>query len=470
MRIVLTVHQFLPEHVSGTEILTLHTAEELKRRGHDVTVFTGYPVKTTLRDDDRFDSYEYHGIRVERFLHQHVPMGRQQNIVEMEYNNELFRERFTEFLRRQPQDFVHFFHLSRLTAAAVDAAADLGVPTAFTVTDFWSICPTSQLRLPNGSLCEGPTAFAANCVRHIAEVSQSPAIANRLRVLPDALVAAGIVAVQNELIPEQWFSPLVKATSARPEFIRRRLNRIDRVLVPTRLMESLLTRNGVHRSRLSFVPYGVDLSHVQRRMDKGGAEKLRVGFIGTLFEHKGCHLLIEAVRSLPKDVPLELSVYGNMKEFPEYAAGLEKLAAADGGDSRISFKGTFPNDEIGKVFSGLDVLVVPSIWYENTPLVIYSSMAAGCPVVATDLGGMSEAVTHNVNGLLFEKGKVEQLARHLKRLAMDRPLVRSLSRNTKIPKSIPRYVDELEEIYGSVSAGRAVGMGERIEMAGRIAE
>ncbi len=454
MRILLTVHQFLPEHASGTEILTLHTAQELQRRGHDVRIFTGYPAKVPLSDDQRFDSYEHEGLRVHRFLHQHVTMGKQKNFVEMEYKNDLFGDHLRKFLQRFPQDVVHFFHLAHLTATAIDACANAGVPTAFTATDFWSVCPTSQLRLPDGSLCEGPTAFAANCVKHLVEISQPSKIVSRLRILPTPILAAGIVAVQNDLLPERWFSPMVKAISARPQFIRQRLNKIDRILVPTRLMHSLLQKNGIHSTRLAYVPYGIDFRHMSRDTHKGQSEKLRVGFIGTLFEHKGAHVLLKAVKSLPANVPLELTIYGNLKEFPAYVQELRTLAA---GDSRITFAGTFPNDQIGNVFAGLDVLVVPSIWYENTPLVIYSAMAAGCPVVATNLGGMSEAVRDQVNGLLFEKGDVPQLARQLMRLALDRPLVKKLSEHTQIPKSIPQYVDELEAIYNSFRRPQTVG-------------
>jgi glycosyltransferase involved in cell wall biosynthesis len=309
-----------------------------------------------------------------------------------------------------------------------------------------------QLRLPDGSLCEGPTAFAANCVRHVVEVSQPAELTSRLRVLPNAAVAAGVVAIQNGLLPERWYSPLVRALAGRPEFIRQRLNMVDRILAPTHLMESMLTRNGIHRSRIAYVPYGVELAHIRRDTEKGRGEKLRVGFIGTIVEHKGPALLIEAVRSLPADVPIALDIYGNTSEFPDFGAKLREMA---GNDSRIAFKGTFPNDQIGNVFNTLDCLVVPSLWYENTPLVIYSAMASGCPVVATNLGGMSEAVTHNVNGMLFEKGNVAQLATHLRRLAEDRPFVQSLSARTKIPKSIPQYADDLERVYDEIRAGRA---------------
>ena len=52
-------------------------------------------------------------------------------------------------------------------------------------------------------------------------------------------------------------------------------------------MQNMLSRNGVHRSRISYVPYGVELAHIQRDINKGREERLRVGFIGTIVEHKG---------------------------------------------------------------------------------------------------------------------------------------------------------------------------------------
>ncbi|HVS73593.1 MAG TPA: glycosyltransferase family 4 protein [Phycisphaerae bacterium] len=456
MRIILTVHQFLPEHASGTEILTLHTAKELQRRGHDVTVFTGFPATPgTLRDDQRFDRYTHEGVPVVRFLHAYEPMAGQTNTVELEYNNPLFGHYLRGYLRDHPVDVAHFFHLSRLTAAAVDACTGAGVPTVLTPTDFYPICPTSQLRLPDGSLCCGPSAFAANCIRHLMQTSDQGRLGKSLRVLPDAAVAAGVVAIQNELMPEKWFSPFVRASAARPEFMRQRLNMVDRILAPTHLMESLLIKNGVHRSRIMHQPYGIDLQYMRRDTQKGEAAALRVGFIGTLFEHKGAHLLIKAVRSLPAEFPVDLQIYGKLSEFPEYVAHLKELAE---NDPRVRFLGTFPNTQIGEIFAGLDALAVPSIWYENTPLVIYSAMAAGCPVIATDLGGMSEAVAHDVNGLLFQKGNVRELAGHLRRLGDNRDILRRLAANTHMPKSIPTYVDELEQVYAGLHArSRAAG-------------
>lgn len=164
--------------------------------------------------------------------------------------------------------------------------------------------------------------------------------------------------------------------------------------------------------------------------------------------------MIQAMRRLEGCTALELQVYGRPDFDRRYHARLTALAA---GDARIRFCGTFPNAQIGEVLSAMDVLVVPSIWYENAPLVVYEAQAAGCAVVATDLGGLSEVVEHEVNGLLFPVGDADALARAIRRLEADRGLLARLSMNSRPPKSDREYVDELLAIYASVleERGRA---------------
>ena len=124
-----------------------------------------------------------------------------------------------------------------------------------------------------------------------------------------------------------------------------------------------------------------------------------------------------------------------------------QFTAADG---RIKFCGFFHNDQVGEILSDLDVLVVPSLWYENSPVVIYEAQAARCPVIATNLEGISEVIEHEVNGLLFEKGDVKGLAEAIRRLAENRNLLVKLASNAKRPKSIIENVLELESYYQEI--------------------
>jgi glycosyltransferase involved in cell wall biosynthesis len=172
-----------------------------------------------------------------------------------------------------------------------------------------------------------------------------------------------------------------------------------------------------------------------------------VGFIGTLAPHKGCDILIQAFKILPPKLDPTLTIYGNLERFESFVKRLRGLA---GEDERITFAGTFPPERIGQVLAEMDVLVVPSRWYENTPLVVYSAFAAKTPVVATDLGGLSEVVEHEENGLLFELEDVEALARQLRRLGEEQGLLKKLRAGIGPVKSIGENVDELERLYGAL--------------------
>lgn len=452
MKILLTVHQFLPEYYAGTEILTFNTAKVLQSLGHEVSVFCGFFNNAQLADADRFDSYEYDGIPVTRFHHDFVPMGEQQNIVELEHNNLLFARYFRTHLIALRPDIVHSFHLQRLSASAIDVCHDLDIPMVLTPTDFWFVCFTNQLRLPDNATCRGPDRNSVNCLRHMVTLTQSPNVVALLKKLPDWLVAAIIWLLNKGVLPRYPVADQVRALSCRPFFLIQRLNMVDRVIAPTRLMESILTGRGLRPEKVVYNPFGINLAHIRHTVRARPDGKLVIGFIGTLYEHKGPHVLVAALRSLAGFKPVELRIYGKTDEYPDY---VEELKKSVGNDERISFCGTFPYEEIGNVFAKLDVLAVPSIWHENTPLVIYSALAAGCPVIASDMGGISEVIRHEVNGLLCEPGNAVEFAAAIRRLAIDRILLQKLSENCKTPKSIQEYVEELAVTYRQVISEKA---------------
>lgn len=444
MRILLTTHVFLPDYAAGTEVLTLDTAQELKRLGHHVEICTGFPFQKDLPDSRRFDVYEYMGLQVHRFHHGPVAIGGQNNVVEAEYNNLFFAQWFRQYLKRFKPDVVHFFHLGLLSGSAIDVCYELGIPMVMTPTDFWLVCPNNQLRLPDNSSCTGPDQRSVNCLKHAVINAQSPHIARTFNRLPSNIVAIMISGAKRGLFDITRYGPMVRALSERAGFLRQRMNKLDKVLAPTKLMAKTLVDNGLEAGKVILSRYGIRDAHsVLRQIRREGS--LRIGFIGGISEHKGAHVLIDAVKML--QTPWEMKIYGNCSLYPDYFVKLQQLVSRD---NRIQFCGTFPNEEIKSILADLDVLVVPSLWHENTPLVIYSAQAAGCPVVASDVGGIAEVIEHEVNGLLFEAGDSSQLANALKRLALDRALLHRLSSHAIKPKSIKDYVNELETVYHSI--------------------
>jgi glycosyltransferase involved in cell wall biosynthesis len=444
MKVLFTVHQFFPEDRAGVEIVTLGLAKELKERGHEPYVFAakrntpeGEPGPGEIED------YEYEGIPVRRVGRPEEGFSRPYSL---NYRNERMAERAKEYAREVGPDLVHLMHLQGLSASVVPAFKGLGVPVVYTAADFWTVCPVVDLRRHDGAMCEGPET--PHCVRCIASRNPDPRLKDAAARVPNALAKG---AVQLSRTPAARFSgPLrqIGAVAERPAYIRENMKHVDLVLAYTRLTRDLLSANGIGVGKTYVSHYGVDTSHIpDTRGGRPAPPPLRVGFVGTLAPHKGCDVLVRAFGKLPADLDATLSIHGDTGRYAEFVEELRGLAA---GDERITFHGAFSREEAGNIFSGLHALVVPSRWYENAPGVIFEAFAAGVPVVATDLGGMSEFVRPEENGLLFSLEDAEELAQQLQRLAEEPGLLRQLEEGIGPVKTVGEYVDEVEALYDTL--------------------
>ena len=451
MKILLTVHQFFPEHSSGTEVLTRSVAHNLLARGHDVRVFTGMPTSKALSPAQRVDAYEFEGLHVYRFHSSVMPMTDGITVTEQGYNNTLADAYFAEILSCFKPDLIHCFHLHLLGSRLIDMAASRRLPITMTPTDFWSVCPMGQLLLSDGRMCTGPSAAGGNCMKHFAETWHLSSVRFAAKWVPTLAVDAVVRLAQAHLVPVYSYRDRMDAVSARLKTNVGRLNKLKKIISPNHLMTDILVHNGVAKTQILESSYGIDTTqpaHDQARRALTSthtlpSRPLHIGFIGTLAPHKGCHVLIDAFKALPAGTAV-LNIYGDLYGLPAYA---EQLQASAGGRPDIRFCGTFPNAQIANIMAGIDVLVVPSMWYENTPLVIYSAQAAGCPVIASDCPGISVVVDHEVNGLLFKAGNAAALCQQLSRAATDEGLIDRLSVACKPPKSTSQYVDELLEVW-----------------------
>lgn len=450
MRILLTVHQFFPDYASGTEVLTLSVARELIVRGHEVHLLTGFPSEQALRDEQRFDEYNFEGIHVYRFHHAYTPMAEQTSVIELGYDNHLAADYFGRILEKYRPDVVHFFHLDRLGTGLIEHAVQAGIPAFMTPTDFWAICHTAQLVLCNGRLCQGPSAYAGNCIKHIAQSNLNTMTGVLAKWLPTPLADLLARLTQANVMPSYPYQVEITAVSSRLTINVTRLNQLKKIVSPNRFTSDLLVRHGVAAHRIIQVAFGVDFTERQTNTQRPlPRQPFRVGFIGTLAKHKGCHVLIEAFKALPPGRAV-LKIFGNMQNFPGYASELMRSA---GNHRAIEFCGVFPNAKIDQILDDLDVLVVPSLWYENTPLVLYSAQAARCPVLASDFPGISAVIQNEINGLLFEAGNATDLRNQLLRLIDEKGLTERLITGTHRPRSTAHYVNELLKIWGSCTNG-----------------
>jgi glycosyltransferase involved in cell wall biosynthesis len=446
MRILLTVHQFLPDFAYGTEVLTFTAAKELQRRGHQVEVLTAFPVHEHVDDDARVDSYVHDGIPVTRFRFSWEPMGSQTLPLEMEYDNHLAGECLRDLLRSKRFDLVHGFHMHRLSARLVEVCREEGIPVLYTATDYWLVCPVGRLLLPDGAACAGPDGKARNCVRHLVQIQGSPRAQRMVSHLPARLVALAVAAGEKA----GWrkaatYAPVLR----RPAFMRERMNGFARVFVTTAAMGEIFCKQGLEPGRVKVLPHAIDTRAIRRTPLAPGRDRLVVGFIGTLAQWKGPQVLVEAMDRLGAQAPVELRIYG------EPAPGdptVESLRESARRDPRIRLLGTFPNERIGDVLADIDVLAVPSTWRENLPLVVLSALAAGRPVLGSAVPGIEGVVKDGVNGRVVPAGDASALAAVLGSWARDRGELERLASSAEPVGTLTQYVDELEGSYGEILA------------------
>ena len=172
--------------------------------------------------------------------------------------------------------------------------------------------------------------------------------------------------------------------------------------------------------------------------------------MGTLLPHKGLHVLLDAVSRL-KDPRWRLRIFGASAD-PRYDEGLRALAM---GNAQIEFCGTFPNDRFGEILDTLDALVIPSVWYENSPLVALSAVTQRCPVLAADVPGLAECIRPVRDGFFFPVGNADALAIAIEDLLKNRLPLEQARKEHHSPRDISDYTSELEDLYRGLVNQRA---------------
>jgi len=452
MKILYASHLFLPKYYGGTEVYTFNIASELKRRGHDVHVLACESFKTGKRNEVRANDELYGDLKVHRVYLNIMLMD---DPVRAEYFNPYVERHLMDYYAALRPDLIHAHHFGYLSTAVFTAAQKLGIPTAFTATDFWLVCPNSQLLRWNATLCEGPSNIAdcLRCYTHLSHRAKKYQWVTQS--LPDGVLKKLVRASINTSSRSLWQFRVLKAAGSRAGWNQDVFNAVGLFISPSKFLESMFIRNGMTNSHRIRIPFGVRSATLQSSCQKIPSTRLRFGFIGTISKHKGLHILIEAFQELREDEAAMLRVYGSLEFDPPYGKKIRQLAA---GNSQIEFAGTFPHQKMSEVFREIDVLIVPSNWYENTPLVVYAALAMETPVVCSDMGGMAEIVHHGENGLTFEAGNPQALLDRMRELLNDRALLERLRPDRSRIHTIEDNADQLEAAYTDL-LGREMAAG-----------
>lgn len=448
MRVLLATHFFPPGHPGGTEAYTFNLARMLQRSGHEPFVICAEDWGKGRSWQPRHEDDVHAGIPVRRlfFNWEHAPDPWLNS-----YDNPATEHHVEQYMRELRPDVLHVTSCYSLGAGILRAANRVGVPIFLTLTDFWFLCPRHTLRRADGTLCIGPES-AVGCQKCVA--AEAPVYRRLTSVVPPNLAARGLVELSHwpSIARRRGLRGYVGDAAARLSFLRRAFDSVAQAFAPSSFLLETFVGHGFPADRIKLSPYGLETAWLKDVVPRDPGGPLVIGYAGQIEPIKGVDLLVRAFRSLPADLPVELRIHGDLTKNAQFGAALRRLV---GDHPAIHLVGPFERAQLAEVMSGLDVLVAPSTWYENSPVVISEALAAGRPVIATNLGGMRDLVRHEINGLLFELGDVDGLAAAMGRWAADAVLRERLRRGITPVRTIDDEVVDLVATY-RVSAGRAV--------------
>jgi glycosyltransferase involved in cell wall biosynthesis len=425
VKIFAVVHDYLPEHIGGTELHTHQMALEMKRRGHDVTVL--FTERDTSRAEGAVRWGELDGVRTLELVHQ-----REFDDLRGSFEHPIAEALLARLLAEEKPDIVHFQHLAFWGPNCLAIAKRAGAAVVHTAHDYGALCGGGTLLSRDGEVCQASSGGDCHdCISHL------PLLPERWR---------GSLPSHRPAPPRETL--LRVAANLRRFQYRQGLVHARKVICPSHFLGDLLVQRGVLQSeQVVVMKAGYPGRVAPPRPRREGT--LRIGYVGGLYPSKGVHVLCEAFARIPHtregESGPELHLFGVLEWFPDYVAKLREIVQR----RKATFHGRFDPARVDEVFGAVDLIVVPSIWFENQPITIQEAFRLGIPVLASDFGGMAEAVRHGIDGLHFRRGDPADLAGRLTQLDADRGLLEQLGRGRPHVPTLSEIGDELEALYES---------------------
>ena len=459
MRVLLVSHRYPPANTAGTEVYTAEVARRLVARGDEVEVFCAE--KSIGEPDRSLGQRSHEGVRVHEFVNNLHLAGLKET-----WSLPAAEEAFALVLDSFKPEVVHINHLMYLSLGCLKEARSRRIPVVFTLHDLWLSCPRWGQRLGwDGELCHdvdlsrcgecmGNTKFTQTRLEErlagwLSKLKESTGLdlSDAARATRRALAERGDG--ESNLVSPERAGELTLELEARDAGVRELVTQnVNRFLSPSRFVADELIRWGLDDARVEHLGTGLEEGGVVERAPRG--ERLRVHFLGSLIPSKGAHILVEAWGAMSAEARArgELTLFGPAGHDAHYTGELEQRAEAAG----VICGGVLSREGVAHELAQSDLVCLPSLWFENLPLVVLEARAAGVPLLVSDLGGLAEAVREPLGGWRFPAGDVPALTRKLEELLLKPELLDAV----EIPPAASAEVHfkRLFEVYDEVLGER----------------
>jgi len=413
---------------------------------------------------------------------------------------------FTKLLTDLRPDVVHFNNIEGFSARCVSLAKQAGARVIYSLHNYHPVCnqvyllhrdkticedfqagarcvdclhPPAKAKerfkrqlgyhlhlYPEGHLFWGPIHFLQNTVKTVllwAKLARSlvGVWRERRRLRPQAATALPAVPTATvPTIPDSLLvSPPTPAQQTAGQFYATRrvgmvaaINQADVVLAVSSWVATVYAQMGVETRKLRTLHIGNAIAAVGRQRPPAprplatGERPLHLIYLGLASQPKGFPFFLHSLQQL-SDAELQrvhLHIYA--RGAPQFHALIDGLSARLAG---LSVHDGYRHQTLPQLLRDMDVGVVPPIWWDNAPQVVFEMLALGVPVIGARIGGIPDFVHHDENGLLFSPGNSAELLTQLRRVIAEPPLCARLRAGITPMKTLAEHADELESLYRS---------------------
>jgi glycosyltransferase involved in cell wall biosynthesis len=222
---------------------------------------------------------------------------------------------------------------------------------------------------------------------------------------------------------------------------------VDLFASPSQFLLNLHRKAGLRSKGSAVVANGIPLANLNRDLTR--RPRRRFIILSQLVVHKGIRVAIEAMSRLPSDLDIELVIGGRGPLEQE-------VRAAASMDPRIRFLGFLSGDKKREALLNADFMLLPSLWYENAPVVILEAAEFGLPMIASHIGGIPEFLREGRTGMLVPPGDASALANAMCAMAGDTRLITEFAQHAGAliaRSSVPQMVDAYLNHYRRLCPG-----------------
>lgn len=449
MKTIQAVARYFPEKCGGIQIRLSELLPVLQTYGVESKI-------AAAQDSPHEDTYIHHKVEVYRYPVFPTPKA-EPNHGEFPHGG---FERFARWLKEQKADIYHQHQWTpKCGLPHLRLAKELGMATVVSLRLPEAICQRQTLMLKGQEVCDGkidevrcsyccgtPTSLPSSVIKSLSHMpiavsGIATGLLRRLDRAPAPISATAAALLCPVSIPAY--------VAGRRRSLLEMARLADRIVTLSERLYEMLLLNGVPEEKLVMCRTGIPdfFSRTALKLNKEITKPLRVVFLGRWNPTKGIHILVEAVKSLPTELPIELTIYGSAIDNEKYR---QEILQNVENEHRIRVAQPLTREELPLVLATFDVLALPAQWFDVRPMVILEAHTSGLPVLGSDIGGIPELIRHNVDGLLLPPTDVKAWAEALAQLAVNANLLAKLRQGIQPVRTISMEAADTVAIYKNI--------------------